>query len=54
MTEVLAMVGRMMPAALHPPLVRLPPHEIARLLRTMAISALDRDAAASAAPLAAE
>ena len=55
MKEVLAMLGRMPPAVVRPPLVKLPPHEIERLRRAIAASGIDRDPnAAAAAPLAAE
>src|SRR3954464_15777287 len=54
MKEVLAMLGRMPPAVVRPPLVKLPPHEIERLRRAVAASGLDRDPTADAAPLAAE
>jgi 4-hydroxy-tetrahydrodipicolinate synthase len=53
MKEVLAMLGRMPPAVVRPPLVKLPPHEIERLRRAIAASGIDRNLTA-AAPLAAE
>jgi 4-hydroxy-tetrahydrodipicolinate synthase len=54
MKEVLAMLGRMPPAVVRPPLVKLPPAEIERLRRAIAASGIDRDPTVSAAPLAAE
>lgn len=54
MKEVLAMLGRMPPAVVRPPLVKLPPHEIERLRQAIAASGIGRDPSVSAAPLAAE
>src|SRR3954466_13982912 len=54
MKEVLALLGRMPPAVVRPPLVKLPPHEIELLRRAIAASGIDRDPNLSAAPLAAE
>jgi 4-hydroxy-tetrahydrodipicolinate synthase len=53
MKEVLAMLGRMPPAIVRPPLVKLPPHEIERLRQAIAASRIGREPIPSAAPLAA-
>jgi hypothetical protein len=47
-------IGRMSPAVVRPPLLKLPPHEIERLRQAITASGLDREAGVSAAPLAAE
>ena len=55
MKEVLAILGRLPPAVVRPPLVKLPPHEVARLREAVAAAGLRRDGAAHPAPpLAAE
>lgn len=55
MKEVLAILGRLPPAVVRPPLVKLPAHEVARLREAIAAAGLDRDGAAHPAPpLAAE
>jgi 4-hydroxy-tetrahydrodipicolinate synthase len=43
MKEVLALLGRLPPAVVRPPLVKLPAHEIERLKQAIAASGLDRD-----------
>ena len=42
MKEVLALLGRMPPAVMRPPLVKLPPQEIDRLRQAIAAAGLDR------------
>jgi 4-hydroxy-tetrahydrodipicolinate synthase len=54
MKEVLAMLGRMPPAVVRPPLVKLPPVEIERLRRAIAASGIDREPGVPTVPLAAE
>jgi 4-hydroxy-tetrahydrodipicolinate synthase len=56
MKEVLALLGRLPPAVVRPPLVKLPESEIERLRRAIAAAGLDRVGADLAAPhpLAAE
>ncbi|MGD9615950.1 MAG: dihydrodipicolinate synthase family protein [Alphaproteobacteria bacterium] len=54
MKEVLAMLGRLPPAIVRPPLVKLPPHEVERLRQAIEAAGIGRDLAATAAPLAAE
>ena len=51
MKEALALLGRLPPAVVRPPLVKLPAPEIERLRRAIAAAGLDREAAR---PLAAE
>ena len=51
MKEVLALLGKLPPAVVRPPLLKLPEAEIARLRQAIAGSGLDRD---EIAPLAAE
>ncbi len=51
MKEVLALLGKLPPAVVRPPLLKLPEAEIARLRQAIAASGLDRD---EIAPLAAE
>jgi len=41
MKEVLALLGRLPPAVVRPPLVKLPPHEIERLRQAIAAAGLD-------------
>ena len=53
MKEMLALLGRMPPAVVRPPLVKLPPHEIERLRQAIAAAGLDREPAQRGA-LAAE
>ena len=47
MKEVLALLGRLPPAVVRPPLVKLPAHEIERLRRAIAAAGLDRDSRAA-------
>ena len=54
MKEVLAMLGRLPPAVVRPPLVKLPPLEIERLRRAIAASGIARDPIPTDSPLAAE
>src|SRR5207253_8183346 len=42
MKEVLALIGKLPPAVVRPPLVKLPPHEIARLKQEITAAGLDR------------
>ncbi|MBV9861520.1 MAG: dihydrodipicolinate synthase family protein [Alphaproteobacteria bacterium] len=51
MKEVLALIGKLPPAVVRPPLAKLPAHEIERLRRAIAACGLDRE---EAPPLAAE
>ena len=43
MKEMLAMLGRLPPAVVRPPLVKLPEQEIERLRQAIAAARLDRD-----------
>ena len=55
MKDVLALLGRMPPAVVRPPLVKLPAHEIDRLRQAIAAAGLGRDGSVQPiAPLAAE
>jgi len=40
MKEVLALLGKLPPAVVRPPLVKLPPHEIERLKQAIAAAGL--------------
>jgi 4-hydroxy-tetrahydrodipicolinate synthase len=42
MKEVLALLGRLPPMVIHPPLVKLEGHEIERLEQLVAVAGLDR------------
>ena len=44
MKEVLALLGKLPPAVVRPPLVELPPHEIAWLKQAITAAGLDRAA----------
>jgi 4-hydroxy-tetrahydrodipicolinate synthase len=49
MKEVLALLGRLPPAVVRPPLVKLPPHEIDRLKQAIAAAGLEREPASALA-----
>lgn len=52
MKEVLGLLGRLPPAVVRPPLVKLPPAEIERLRQAIAAAGLDREETANAPPAA--